>query len=231
MALLTLAQTDGARRDNELPRHPHMGLPSTQILRTNEGKDFSTQDARSTNDTKIGDIAGPILFNLATMLTKISLALFYLRLSPFQKSFRLAVYAVMCVSVVNSLLNALGFAWVCQPIEKYWDFSITTGTCINLNQYFLAAACINAGTDLALLILPIAILQKLHLPLRRKVGAALLLMTGSLYVMLHGNCSFAYSFSHSVCIISLIRVEQVVRGMKIVPTDGTWGMVSNFIWL
>ncbi|KAL1596133.1 hypothetical protein SLS59_008124 [Nothophoma quercina] len=65
---------------------------------------------------KIGDIAGPILFNLATMFTKISLGLFYLRVSP-------------------------------------------------------------------------------------------------------------------VCVVSLIRVEQVVRGMKIVPTDGTWGMVANFIWL
>lgn len=36
---------------------------------------------------------------------------------------------------------------------------------------------------------------------------------------------------YSVCVVSLIRVEQVVRGMKIVPTDGTWGMVANFIWL
>lgn len=86
----------------------------------------------------------------------------------------------MSVSVINSTLNALGFAWVCQPIEKYWDFSIVTGKCINLNHYFLATACINAGTDLALLILPVFILQKLQLPLRRKIGAALLLMTGSL---------------------------------------------------
>jgi hypothetical protein len=35
----------------------------------------------------------------------------------------------------------------------------------------------------------------------------------------------------SVCIVSLIRVEQVVHGMKVVPTDGTWGMVTNFVWL
>lgn len=114
------------------------------------------------------------------MFTKISLGVFYLRVSPFKTSFRVAVYMIMCTSVVNSTLNALGFAWVCQPIEKYWDFSILTGKCINLNQYFLATACINAGTDLGLLILPVFILHKLQLPLRRKIGAALLLMTGSL---------------------------------------------------
>ena len=35
----------------------------------------------------------------------------------------------------------------------------------------------------------------------------------------------------SVCIVSLVRVAAVIQHMKIVPTDGTWGMVPNFIWL
>lgn len=163
---------------------------------------------------KIGDIAGPIFYNLATMFTKISLGLFYLRLSPFETAFRAAVYIVLIVSVINSTLAAFGFLWVCQPIAKYWDFSIMTGKCINLTAFFLATACINAADDLALLVLPIFIMRKLQWALHRKIGAALLLMTGSI-----------------VCVVSLIRVEQVVRGMHIVNTDGTWAMVSNFIWL
>lgn len=165
------------------------------------------------NLMKIGDIAGPIFYNLSTLFTKISLCLFYLRLSPF-RSFRTAVYIVMVVSIIYSVLAAFGFAWVCQPIEKYWDFSITTGTCINLNAYFLATACINAATDLALLVLPIFIIKDLHLPRRRKISVTLLLMTGSF-----------------VCVVSLIRVQTVVKGMNSIPTDGTWGMVANFIWL
>ncbi|KAF2131230.1 hypothetical protein P153DRAFT_287580 [Dothidotthia symphoricarpi CBS 119687] len=163
---------------------------------------------------KIGDIAGPILYNLATLFTKVSLGAFYLRISPFERNFRMAVYAVVFVSIVNSLLSAFGFVWVCQPIAKYWDFTITTGTCINLNAYFLSSACINAATDLALLVLPIFIMHKLQLALHRKIGAALLLMTGSF-----------------VCVVSLIRVAQVVKGMHLIPTDGTWGMVINFIWM
>lgn len=31
--------------------------------------------------------------------------------------------------------------------------------------------------------------------------------------------------------VSLIRVSQVVKGMNNNPTDGTWGMVTNFIWM
>jgi hypothetical protein len=85
----------------------------------------------------------------------------------------------MVVSIVYSLLAAICFVWVCRPIEKLWDFTITTGTCIDIFAFFLANACINAATDLALLVLPLFIVKKLRLPTRRKIGVALLLMTGS----------------------------------------------------
>lgn len=102
-----------------------------------------------------------------------------MRLKPFP-NFQMACYVVMVVSIIYSLLAAFGFVWVCQPIEKYWDFTIITGKCINLTAFFLATACINAATDLALLILPFSILKDLQLPLRRKIGVGLLLTTGSL---------------------------------------------------
>jgi len=109
----------------------------------------------------------------------VSLCLFYLRFSPSQ-SFRVAVYTILVVSVIYSILAAFGFAWVCYPTARYWDFTITTGYCINLNAFFLATACINAATDLTLLVLPLFIIKDLRLPTRRKIGVALLLMTGSL---------------------------------------------------
>ncbi|KAF2676341.1 hypothetical protein K458DRAFT_239429, partial [Lentithecium fluviatile CBS 122367] len=162
---------------------------------------------------KIGDIAGPIFYNLSTLFTKVSLCLFYLRLSPYT-SFQIATNVVMVISIGYSLITAFGFAWVCQPIEKYWDFSITTGKCVNLNAFFLATGCINAATDLALLILPIFIIKVLHLPWTRKMGVAFILMTGSF-----------------VCVVSLIRVSIIIKGMATIPTDGSWTMVANFIWI
>ncbi|KAF2820097.1 hypothetical protein CC86DRAFT_374790 [Ophiobolus disseminans] len=162
---------------------------------------------------KLGNIAGPLTYNLATLFIKLSLCLFYLRFSP-SKSFRIAVYAVMTVSVAYSLPTAFGFAWVCHPVAKYWDFTIKTGYCINVDGYFLGTTCVNAALDLALLVLPLFIIKDLRLPIRQKIGVALLLMTGSF-----------------VCVISLIRLEAVVRGMHTNAVDGTWGMVTNFIWL
>lgn len=114
------------------------------------------------------------------MFTKISLGLFYLQLAPFVRSFRYTVYVVLFVSVVNSTLSALSFAWACQPIAKYWDFTIHHGKCIELTTYFLATACINAATDLALLVLPVFIMVELQINLQRKIRLVLLLMTGSM---------------------------------------------------
>lgn len=87
----------------------------------------------------------------------------------------------MAVSIIYNLLQGFGFLWVCQPIAKYWDYSILTGHCINLNAFFLATAVINAATDVLLLILPLFIVKDLRLPRGRKIGVALLLMAGSLY--------------------------------------------------
>lgn len=120
----------------------------------------------------------------------------------------------MVISIIYNLLQGFGFAWVCQPIAKYWDFSIMTGKCVNLNAVFLSMGCINAATDLALLFLPLFIIWKLQLSLARKISVALLLMTGSF-----------------VCVVSLIRVRIIVAQMDSIPTDGTWAMVANFIWM
>ncbi|EUC46078.1 hypothetical protein COCMIDRAFT_93891 [Bipolaris oryzae ATCC 44560] len=162
---------------------------------------------------KIGDIAGPIFYNLSTLCIKTSLCLFYLRFSV-SRGFHTVIYALLAVCVIYSSLAAFGFAWVCQPKERYWDFSITSGSCVDLDALFLANACINAATDFVLLVLPLFIIKDLTLPRRRKIGVALLLMTGSF-----------------VLVVSLIRVEAVVRGMGKIAKDGTWAMVTNFIWI
>jgi hypothetical protein len=162
---------------------------------------------------KIGSIAGQMLFNLATMFTKVSLCFFYLRFS-ISRSFHIVIYTLMAISIIYSVLSGFGFAWACNPKEKYWDFSIMGGSCVNFNAFFLSNACINAATDFVLLILPLFIIKDLSLPTRRKLGVALLLMTGSF-----------------VFVVSLIRTEAIVRGMRQVSTDATWGMVLNFIWI
>jgi hypothetical protein len=73
-------------------------------------------------------------------------------------------------------------------MEKYWDLSITGGSCIDLNAFFLSIAGINAATDVALLALPFFLLKDLNMPVRQKIVAAMMFTTGSSYVALHSSC-------------------------------------------
>ncbi|KAF1835918.1 hypothetical protein BDW02DRAFT_264401 [Decorospora gaudefroyi] len=162
---------------------------------------------------KIGGTGGPIFYHLSALLFKVSLCAFYLRFA-LSRSLRTAVHAVAVITVIYSLLAAFPFVWVCQPMSKYWNLSSPTGSCIDLDAFFLSIACINAATDLALLVLPLFIIKDLRLPARKKAGVAALLMTGSI-----------------VCVVSLIRLETVVHGMLTAATDVTWVLATNFTWL
>jgi hypothetical protein len=73
-------------------------------------------------------------------------------------------------------------------MERYWDFSITVGSCVDLNAFFLSTASINAATDVALLILPFSLLKGLNMPVRQKIVAAAMFLTGSSYVALYSTC-------------------------------------------
>ncbi|KAK3680475.1 hypothetical protein B0T22DRAFT_516383 [Podospora appendiculata] len=83
---------------------------------------------------KLGAIGGASTFSLSTLLTKISILLFYLRFSV-DRAFRSAVYVVMLVVVGYTVPMGLGSLYQCQPMEKYWDFTVP-GTCMNIQALY-----------------------------------------------------------------------------------------------
>jgi hypothetical protein len=113
------------------------------------------------------------------MCVKLSILLLYLRLSPYQ-SFRIAVWVVVATTVTYSLLGSFEFLFNCRPIAKNWDLTITTGKCINMSKILMTHGSLNIVTDIAMLVLPITLVQKLKLPMKEKVALAGLFMTGTL---------------------------------------------------
>ncbi|KIM96649.1 hypothetical protein OIDMADRAFT_63107, partial [Oidiodendron maius Zn] len=142
------------------------------------------------------------------LFTKASILLFFVRLSP-STTFTIATYIVLFVSIGYCLAGAFAFLYLCNPIRKYWDFTVP-GTCVNIGQAFLAGAALNVVTDVTILLLPIWLLWPLELPMRRKVGVALILMTGSF-----------------VCAVSIARLVVIPSGLK--DPDSTWRYVPNLI--
>jgi hypothetical protein len=79
-----------------------------------------------------------------------------------------------------ALLGPLIFP--CTPFKKTWDVTITEGSCIDRTPVFMATAVLNMITDLLLLILPIPMVVKLHMPRAQKMGLICAFSIGSALV-------------------------------------------------
>jgi hypothetical protein len=90
------------------------------------------------------------------------------------------VWVVIVATVTYSVLGSFEFLFNCQPIAKNWDVTISEGSCINVAKILMTHGALNIATDIAMLVLPIALVQKLKLPVRQKVALACLFMTGTL---------------------------------------------------
>jgi hypothetical protein len=127
-------------------------------------------------------LIGGVLYGVSFMLVKLSILVFYLQLSPHQ-TFRILVYLVITTTIVYSLVGSFEFLFVCKPMAKYWDLSITDGSCFSSFKILSMHGGLNIATDIAMLILPVVLVRKLHLPWRQKVALAGLFMAGTLQVI------------------------------------------------
>ena len=117
---------------------------------------------------------------MATMFIKASILFFYLRFAAANRPFRIVVYIVVFVVVGYSIPSATIFLWMCRPVRKYWDLSVTEGECIQGIPPYFAAAILNSVTDVVILLLPLWLLWPLRVPWRQKCAVALVMMTGGL---------------------------------------------------
>lgn len=140
----------------------------------------STSRTTLTNICQFGVISG-VFYGFSTMLTKLSVLTLFLRFVPEGK-LRFTIHIIMVTVVLYILVAAFDWVYTCQPIAKYWDLTITDGSCINWVKLAVFSSVMNVVTDVALLVLPIIFLRNLRLPTKQKVGVMIVLMTGGLYV-------------------------------------------------
>ena len=112
------------------------------------------------------------------MFSKLSILVLFLRYMP-QKP-KMAIYATMVVVILYSLIGSFGWLFACQPVEKFWDLSITRGSCIEWTKLQIFTGVMNTATDSVILLLPIFMLRNVRLPKWEKIGLNVVLMTGGL---------------------------------------------------
>jgi hypothetical protein len=162
---------------------------------------------------KFGALTGT-LYGLSMMFSKLSILFFYIRYFKLPQKPKMAISAAIIVIVLYSLLGS--FEWVlnCQPIERYWDLSITRGSCLVHWQHsiFIFSAAMNTTTDIIILLLSIFMLHGIWLTRQERIALVLVMMMGGL-----------------VIVLSIVRLKMIVTASH---RDMTWnGVVTTIFWM
>lgn len=125
-------------------------------------------------------LAAPLVYAPCCALTKISLCIFYSRLSP-KKGFQVAVWTTIfvCAGAYTGVFFSLVFA--CKPIAASWNpLLLGTAVCVNRGAIYIATAVLGVVTDVVLITIPIPTIWGLQMPMKQKVGLIAIFGIGSM---------------------------------------------------
>lgn len=110
----------------------------------------------------------PIIYPLCMMFGKLSLLVFYTRLSPVL-AYRLAAYFGIFFVFGSFFALTIVTAFPCKPIALAWN-PLIAGSCINRPAAYKATAILGLLSDIYLILLPIPTIIGLQMPWQQKAG-------------------------------------------------------------
>lgn len=149
-----------------------------------------------------------LFYHLSLCFTKVSILLLYIRVLTYDY-IRKAAWVVMAIVGLYSAATFALHMSMCIPFEKSWDKSVP-GRCQGPKPWW-AINYLHIITDFIIFLLPIPVVLRMTIPVRRK--ASLLLV-------------FAMGFF--VCLISILRTLWLTA--LISSTDMTWDLTSIANW-
>jgi len=154
-------------------------------------------------------LAYQIMFKGATMLTKVSILLLFLRIFT-SRWFRIACWVTIGVVVAFGMSIIIASIAQCTPIAKAYDPSLP-GHCILVGDVWYAHGGFAILSDIWMIILPLRQLPSLKLPRVQKIGLAMI-----------------FSIGVFVIIIEIIRLA--LLGPVTTSKDYTYYQASGCLW-
>jgi hypothetical protein len=113
------------------------------------------------------------------MCIKLSILLFYLRLFPSRK-FAYFAYANMAYTIAWAISTWIVNLTTCTPIAYFYDKTIPNGHCRNQAISGSINGSLSLFGDIMILILPIPMVLRLQIDLRRKIALLGIFLLGTL---------------------------------------------------
>jgi hypothetical protein len=107
--------------------------------------------------------------------------MFYYTLLNVMEFWKYVIYVVSGIIVAYTLAIFLALIFACHPIERNWDQipqSWNMNACIHRTGLYFATALTNTASDIILILIPIRIIWRLHVPVRQKLGIAAMFGVG-----------------------------------------------------
>ncbi|KAF7714837.1 Uncharacterized protein PECH_000034 [Penicillium ucsense] len=119
------------------------------------------------------------LYNTSLILAKLSALIFLLRVFRARR-FVIFTYGFMAVLTAAGLWMLFSSIFLCRPIHKFWDVSYPRdrGYCLPRQPIWYFNAGFQIASDMVILVMPMPMLWKLHLPWRQKAGIIAVFGTG-----------------------------------------------------
>ena len=143
--------------------------------------------------------AEEILCLLATALPKAAILYVYWRVFVGRCRLAIAVAAFFVFGVFISGLFSAFFA--CSPSEAVWDVSVTPDHCIDVNAFYRWIGVPNTMTDVAILVIPLPIVWRLHAATEQKISLTFAFFTGSMYVTLSSGLFIVHIYCSIISIL------------------------------
>ena len=105
----------------------------------------------------------------------------YWRLFPI-KSIQIATISVAAFCTAWGIASVFATIFKCVPVSASWDIFGPPGKCVNFTRFFLAEEPFNMIADLLVVVVPIHVIRRLHMPLAQKLQLCFVFAVGLLYV-------------------------------------------------
>jgi hypothetical protein len=120
------------------------------------------------------------LYNVALASIKLSILALYYRIFVHE-TFRKIVVAVATFVVLWLITIEIPIFLICRPLHAFWNPRLPKN-CLDATAMIYYITSSNLATDLVLFVLPVPVIIRLHITMRKKVAICILFSIGVLFV-------------------------------------------------
>ncbi|GAM37483.1 hypothetical protein TCE0_024r07439 [Talaromyces pinophilus] len=131
-------------------------------------------------------LAASTIYILCLACAKLAILMFYYALLNVMQFWKYVIYVVSGIIVAYTLAIFFALIFACYPVERNWDpipQFWDMDYCIDRTGLYLATALTNTTSDIILILIPIPIIWRLHVPVGQKLGIAAIFGVGCMTII------------------------------------------------